>query len=61
MIITVELNGKTFELGDTHAFYEDNHGAHLLEELTDDQRTALNQCRNLIASAVTRASQIIKE
>lgn len=60
MIITVELNGTTFELGDTHAFYEDKQDAYLLEELTAQQQFELNQCKNFIASAVFRASQIIK-
>lgn len=60
MIITVELNGTTFELGDTHAYYEDKLDTILIEELTVEQQAELNQCKNFIASAVFRASQIIK-
>lgn len=59
-MITLELNGTTLELAITHAFVEDKQGAYLIEDLTDSQRQALNQCHNLIASAMAQASRIIK-
>lgn len=59
-MITLEHNGTTLELSNTHAYLEDKQDTILIEDLTDSQRVALSQCHNLIVSAMAQASCIIK-
>lgn len=59
-MITIEHNGTTLELSSTHAYLEDKQDTILIEELTVEQRAELNRCHNLIISAMTQASRVLK-
>ena len=59
-MITIEHNGTIVELSDTHAYLEDKQDTILVEELTEEQRAELNRCQNLIVSAMTQASRVLK-
>jgi len=59
-MITIEHNGITLELANTHAFLEDKKDSILLEDMTEGQRTELNRCHNIIVSAMTQASRILR-
>lgn len=59
-MITIEHNGTTLELANTHAFLEDKKDSILLEVMTEEQKVALNQCHNMIVSAMTQASRILR-
>ena len=59
-MITIEHNGTILELANTHAFLEEKKDSILLEDMTEEQKVALNQCYNMIVSAITQASRILR-